>query len=59
LKWASKIGARYAVFVPPDPDGYPVRDMGAGKDDVKQESAESLRRWLLERRASAPEGAPR
>jgi histidyl-tRNA synthetase len=59
LKWASKIGARYAVFVPPDPDGYPVRDMGAGKDEVKQESAESLRRWLLERRVSAPEGAPR
>ena len=60
LKWASKIGARYAVFVPPDPDGYPVRDLGAGKDEMKQESAESLRRWLLERAAlSTSEGAPR
>ncbi len=59
LKWASKIGARYAAFVPPDPDGHPVRDMGAGKDEVKQKSAESLRRWLLERRASELRGAPR
>ena len=59
LKWASKIGARYAAFVPPDPDGYPVRDMGAGKDEVKQKSAESLRRWLLERRASELREAPR
>jgi len=62
LKWASKIGARFAVFVPPDPDGYPVRDMGAGKDEAKQKSAESLRHWLLERRRQvgpAPEGAAR
>jgi histidyl-tRNA synthetase len=59
LKWASKIGARYAVFVPPDPDGHPVRDMEAGKDEAKQKSAESLRGWLLERRASAAQEAPR
>jgi len=62
LKWASKIGARFAVFVPPDPDGYPVRDMEAGKDEAKQKSAESLRHWLLERRRQvgpAPEGAAR
>ena len=59
LKWASKIGARYAAFVPPDPDGHPVRDMEAGKDEVKQESADTLRGWLLQRRGSAPQEAPR
>ena len=59
LKWASKIGARYAVFVPADPDGHPVRDMLAGKDEAKQQSAESLRRWLLERPAPTPGEAPR
>jgi histidyl-tRNA synthetase len=58
LKWASKIGARYAVFVPPDPDGHPVRDLKAGKDEAKQRSAESLRLWLLERAARTQE-APR
>ncbi|HKW50959.1 MAG TPA: histidine--tRNA ligase [Candidatus Eisenbacteria bacterium] len=59
LKWAAKVGARYAVFVPADPDGHPVRDLRAGKDEMKQKSAESLRRWLLERPAPSPEEAPR
>ncbi len=50
MKWASKIGARWAVFVPKGEDGYAVRDMAAGKDETKQRSIEDLRRWLLERR---------
>ncbi len=50
MKWASKLGARWAVFVPPGPEGYAVRDMAAGKDEAGQRSAEDLRRWLVERR---------
>ncbi|TMQ56379.1 MAG: histidine--tRNA ligase [Candidatus Eisenbacteria bacterium] len=50
MKWASKIGARWAVFVPKGPEGYAVRDMAAGKDEAKQPSDEDLRRWLLGRR---------
>ena len=50
MKWASKLGARFAVFHPKDLDGYPVRDMTAGRDEVKQETVEALSRWLLERR---------
>jgi len=50
MKWASKIGARWAVFVPKAPEGYAVRDMAAGKDEAKQRSDEDLRRWLLGRR---------
>jgi histidyl-tRNA synthetase len=53
MKWASKLGARYAVFHPQDSDGYPVRDMTAGKDEVKQNTVEALQRWLLERRAGS------
>ena len=53
MKWASKLGARYAVFHPQDSDGYPVRDMTAGKDEVKQSSVEALKRWLLERKAGS------
>jgi histidyl-tRNA synthetase len=51
MKWASKVGARYAVFVPPDQEGYPMRDMAAGKDEAKQRTVEALSRWLRERRA--------
>ena len=53
MKWASKLGARYAVFHPQDSDGYSVRDMTAGKDEAKQGSVEALRRWLLERKAGS------
>jgi histidyl-tRNA synthetase len=53
MKWASKLGARYAVFHPQDSDGYPVRDMTAGKDEAKQGSIEALQRWLLERKAGS------
>lgn len=49
MKWASKIGARWAVFVPKGAEGYAVRDMAGGKDELKQRSVEDLRRWLLER----------
>src|SRR5882762_9433160 len=45
MKWASKTGARWAVFVPKGADGYAVRDMAAGKDEAKQRSDEDLRRW--------------
>jgi histidyl-tRNA synthetase len=55
LKWASKLRARYAVFTPRDPDGYPVRDMTAGKDEAKQNTAEALMRWLQERKANLAE----
>jgi hypothetical protein len=48
MKWASKMGARHVVFVPPDPDGYSVRNMEAGTDEPKQRDAASLRAWLLE-----------
>ena len=53
MKWASKLGARYAVFHPKDADGYPVRDMTAGKDEVKQSTVEALKGWLLERRSAS------
>ena len=49
MKWASKVGARFAVFVPAEADGYSVRDMEAGKDEARQRNAESLRTWLLAR----------
>jgi len=49
MKWASKMSARYVVFAPPDPDGYPVRNMEAGTDEPKQKTAAALRAWLLER----------
>ena len=53
MQWAAKLGARYAVFHPQDSDGYPVRDMTAGKDEVKQSSVDALKRWLLERKAGS------
>ena len=56
MKWASKLGARFAVFHPKDSDGYPVRDMTAGKDEIKQETVEALSRWLLERRRESTAG---
>ncbi|MBI4364627.1 MAG: histidine--tRNA ligase [Candidatus Latescibacteria bacterium] len=49
MKWASKTGARWAVFVPKQGDGYAVRDMAAGKDEAKQPTDEALREWLLAR----------
>jgi histidyl-tRNA synthetase len=52
VKVAARLGARHAVFVPRDPDGYGVRDLGAGKDDMKQPDLESLRAWLLARRSA-------
>jgi histidyl-tRNA synthetase len=59
MKWASKLGARHAVFVPRDDEGYPVRDMTAGIDEPKQASVDALRAWLLERkRAAIQAGAP-
>jgi hypothetical protein len=53
MKWASKTGARWAVFVPKGAEGYAVRDMAAGKDESRQRSIEDLRRWLVERRDTA------
>ena len=47
MKWASKIGARFVVFVPPDEDGYPVRNMAAGTDEPKQKDPMSLRGFLV------------
>ncbi|HEU4334283.1 MAG TPA: histidine--tRNA ligase [Candidatus Eisenbacteria bacterium] len=58
MKWASKLEARWVVFVPPDAEGYPVRDMEAGRDEAPRHTARELRSWFLERK-SAPvaEGA--
>ena len=53
MKWASRVRARWAVFVPMDPEGYSVRNMREGKDEPRQPDAESLRRFLLERAAAA------
>jgi histidyl-tRNA synthetase len=50
MKWASKVGARWAVFVPPGPEGYAVRDMVQGKDEARQRTVEDLKRWLLGQR---------
>jgi histidyl-tRNA synthetase len=49
MRWASKTGARWAVFVPRDPEGYSVRNMAEGKDEPKQPDEAALRRFLLER----------
>jgi histidyl-tRNA synthetase len=48
MKWASRMGARWAVFVPRDPEGYSVRNMIEGKDEARQADPETLRRFLLE-----------
>jgi histidyl-tRNA synthetase len=50
MKWASKVQARWAVFVPKGAEGYAVRDMARGADEERQPSIEALRRWLSERR---------
>ena len=46
MKWASKTGARWAVFVPKGPEGYAVRDMAKGKDEPAQPTADALKQWL-------------
>jgi hypothetical protein len=48
MKWASKTGARWSVFVPPGAEGYAVRDMSAGKDLPPQRTVQDLKRWLIE-----------
>ena len=50
MKWASKVGARWAVFVPKGKEGYAVRDMAAGEDAPNQPGVAELRAWLLARR---------
>ena len=50
MKWASKARARFAVFVPAEPEGFAVRDMEAGRDEERQKTKETLREWLLARR---------
>jgi histidyl-tRNA synthetase len=52
MKWASKIQARYVVFVPSDAEGYAVRDMRLGKDEPRQLNWESLESWLRARLAA-------
>ncbi|MGE5179867.1 MAG: histidine--tRNA ligase [Bacteroidota bacterium] len=62
MKWASKMGARWAVFVPPDADGYPVRNMQAGTDEPKQNGVAALRSFLADRTSRSAliaERAPR
>jgi histidyl-tRNA synthetase len=59
MKWASKIRARFVVFVPPDEGGYAIRDMEAGRDESRQASVGALKEWLSERRAAASSEAPR
>jgi hypothetical protein len=59
MKWASKLEARYAVFVPPDPDGYAVRDLEAGQDAPKQATLPSLRAWLRQQAATVSEDVTR
>ncbi|HTL99777.1 MAG TPA: ATP phosphoribosyltransferase regulatory subunit, partial [Candidatus Omnitrophota bacterium] len=46
MKWASKLGARYAVFVPADGDGYSLRNMKQGSDEPKQRDVAALRTFL-------------
>jgi histidyl-tRNA synthetase len=49
MKWASKIRARFVVFVPADAAGYAIRDMRQGRDEAKQPTREALRAWLVDR----------
>ena len=49
MKWASKMGVRWAVFVPADPTGYSVRNMQAGTDEPHQENVAALRSFLADR----------
>jgi histidyl-tRNA synthetase len=53
MKWASRLQARWAVFVPRDAEGYAVRNMTAGRDEPRQRDEEALRRFLLERQDHA------
>ncbi|HKO21635.1 MAG TPA: hypothetical protein VJX91_03210, partial [Candidatus Eisenbacteria bacterium] len=55
MKWASKLEAGFAVFVPSDAAGYAVRDLGAGKDAPHQTDVPSLRAWLMEQAATVSE----
>ncbi len=51
MKWASRVGARWAVFVPRDPEGYSVRNMVEGKDERAADEA-ALRRLFAARPAA-------
>jgi histidyl-tRNA synthetase len=53
MKVASRLGARFVVFVPRDPDGYAIRDMIEGKDEMKQPDLDACRTWLRAHRAAA------
>ncbi len=53
MKWASKVKARWAVFVPRDPEGYSVRNMSEGKDEPRQPDAQALRSYFLAHAAAA------
>jgi histidyl-tRNA synthetase len=55
MKVASRIAASRVVFVPRDDDGYAVRNMTEGKDEMKQPDLATLRSWLRARRAGTPE----
>jgi len=57
MKVASRAGAKRVVFVPPDGDGYAVRDMIGGNDEMKQPDLDALRAWLRARRAGSTEVA--
>ncbi|HEX5032725.1 MAG TPA: histidine--tRNA ligase [Candidatus Eisenbacteria bacterium] len=59
MKWASKLEARYAVFVPPDSDGYAVRDLEAGQDAPKQSTLAQLSAWLRRQTAAVSEDVTR
>ncbi|HYJ31644.1 MAG TPA: histidine--tRNA ligase [Candidatus Binatia bacterium] len=56
MKWASKMGARYAVFVPADAEGYAVRNMREGTDEPKAKDAAALRAMLAARLAASRAG---
>ena len=55
MKVASRVGAKHVVFVPRDAEGFAVRDMIAGKDEMKQPDLDALRAWLRDRRAARGE----
>lgn len=55
MKVASRVGAKHVVFVPRDAEGFGVRDMVAGKDEMKQPDLDTLRAWLRARRAAGGE----
>jgi histidyl-tRNA synthetase len=46
MRWASRTGAPWAVFVPRDPEGYSVRNMIEGRDEARQPDEAALRRFL-------------